>query len=86
MFRDCIVKMDIEVTRLQEYNKVNKHNTWLTFNLQLYYEFLTHFQLNTREFRLHFAESGFIIVKENKSQSKSTLEEERKSIRHSWFH
>lgn len=63
MFRDCIVKTEIEVTRLQEYNTVNKCNTWLTFNLQLYYEFFIHFQLNTLESRLHFAESGFIILK-----------------------
>ena len=86
MFRDCIVKTDIEVTRLQEYNKVNKYNTWLTFNLLLYYEFFIHFQLSTLESTLHFSKSGFIILKENKSQSKSTLEEERKSRRHSSFH
>lgn len=85
MFGDCIVKADIEVTQLQEYNKVNKYNTWLTFNLQLYYELLIHFQLNTLESRLHFAKSGFIIFKENKTQSKSTLEEKRKSKRHSFL-
>ena len=85
MFGDCIVKTDIEVTQLQEYNKVNKYNTWLTFNLQLYYELVIHFQLNTLESRLHFATSGFIIFKENKTQSKSTLEEKRKSKRHSFL-
>ena len=85
MFRDCIVKTDIEVTQLQEYNKVNKYNTWLTFNLQLYYELVIHFQLNILESRLHFAKSGFIIFKENKTQSKSTLEEKRKSKRHSFL-
>ena len=85
MFRDCIVKTDIEVTQLQEYNKVNKYNTWLTFNLQLYYELVIHFQLNTLESRLHFAKSGFLIFKENKTQSKSTFEEKRKSKRHSFL-